>query len=255
MKFTLNHALYAAALLALAGSPAAAADISVFSSGAPSAVLKVLAVAFARDTGNRVEFTVGDARRPAEQARGGGDARSGGGAGAGHRKAGEGGHAESRQPGRSGAGRRRGRGARRCAEAGHFLGGRRAHDAARREVDRSYQPERQRLRRQGGGADDRADGHRRRGQAEAHDHAGDRRRRRSGGPGQGRGRHVQHQRDFAGAGRRPGRPAAGAACKTILCSRRRCMPAAVRRGRRRLSSSSRPIRPRARNGAPAGWNR
>jgi molybdate transport system substrate-binding protein len=59
MKFTLNHALCAAALLALAGWPAAAADISVFSSGAPSAVLKVLAVAFARDTGNHVEFTVG----------------------------------------------------------------------------------------------------------------------------------------------------------------------------------------------------
>ena len=59
MKFTLNHALYAAALLALAAGPAAAADISVFSSGAPSAVLKVLAVAFARDTGNRVEFTIG----------------------------------------------------------------------------------------------------------------------------------------------------------------------------------------------------
>jgi molybdate transport system substrate-binding protein len=59
MKLTLHHALCAAALLALAGSPAAAADISVFSSGAPSAVLKVLAVAFARDTGNQVEFTVG----------------------------------------------------------------------------------------------------------------------------------------------------------------------------------------------------
>lgn len=59
MKFTLNHALYAAALLALAGSPAPAADVSVFSTGAPSAVLKVLAVAFARDTGNHVEFTVG----------------------------------------------------------------------------------------------------------------------------------------------------------------------------------------------------
>ena len=52
MKFTLNHALYAAALLASAEAPAAAADISVFSSGAPSAVLKVLAVAFARQTGN-----------------------------------------------------------------------------------------------------------------------------------------------------------------------------------------------------------
>jgi molybdate transport system substrate-binding protein len=59
MKFTLNHALHAAALLALAGSPAAAANISVFSTGAPSAVLKVLAAAFARDTGNHVEFTVG----------------------------------------------------------------------------------------------------------------------------------------------------------------------------------------------------
>jgi molybdate transport system substrate-binding protein len=59
MKFMFSHALYAAALLALAGSPAVAADISVFSSGAPSAVLKVLAVAFARDTGNHVEFTVG----------------------------------------------------------------------------------------------------------------------------------------------------------------------------------------------------
>jgi molybdate transport system substrate-binding protein len=59
MKFTLDHALCAAALLALAGSPATAADISVFSTGAPSAVLKVVAVAFARDTGNHVEFTVG----------------------------------------------------------------------------------------------------------------------------------------------------------------------------------------------------
>src|SRR5689334_13214604 len=59
MKFTLSHALYTAALLALLRSPAAAADIGVFSSGAPSAVLKVLAVAFARDTGNHVEFTVG----------------------------------------------------------------------------------------------------------------------------------------------------------------------------------------------------
>jgi molybdate transport system substrate-binding protein len=59
MKFMSDQALYAVALLALTGSPAAAADINVFSSGAPSAVLKVLAVAFARDTGNRVEFTVG----------------------------------------------------------------------------------------------------------------------------------------------------------------------------------------------------
>ena len=59
MKFTRNPAPLAAVLLTLAGSPAAAADISVFSSGAPSAVLKVLAVSFARDTGNRVEFTVG----------------------------------------------------------------------------------------------------------------------------------------------------------------------------------------------------
>jgi len=59
MKVTLNLALCAAALLAFAGSPAVAAEISVFSSGAPSAVLKALAVAFARDTGSRVEFTVG----------------------------------------------------------------------------------------------------------------------------------------------------------------------------------------------------
>ena len=59
MKFTLDHTLCAAALLALAGSPATAADISVFSTGAPSAVLKVLAVAFARDTANHVEFTFG----------------------------------------------------------------------------------------------------------------------------------------------------------------------------------------------------
>jgi molybdate transport system substrate-binding protein len=59
MKFMLNHVLCVAALLAVAGSPATAADISVFSTGAPSAVLKILAVAFARDTGNQVEFTVG----------------------------------------------------------------------------------------------------------------------------------------------------------------------------------------------------
>src|SRR4029079_19126307 len=59
MKFMLNHVLCAAALLAVAGSPATAADISVFSSGAPSAVLKVLATAFARETGSHVEFTVG----------------------------------------------------------------------------------------------------------------------------------------------------------------------------------------------------
>ena len=59
MKFTLNHALCVAALLTFVGSPAAAAEISVFSSGAPSAVLKVLAVAFARETGTQVEFTVG----------------------------------------------------------------------------------------------------------------------------------------------------------------------------------------------------
>src|SRR5260221_7926065 len=59
MKLTLHHALCAAALLALAGSPAAAAEISVFSSGAPSAVLRVLAVTFARDTGHHIEFTVG----------------------------------------------------------------------------------------------------------------------------------------------------------------------------------------------------
>jgi molybdate transport system substrate-binding protein len=59
MKLTLGHALYAAALLALGGGPAAAADISVFSSGAPSAVLKVLAGEFTRATGTHVQFTVG----------------------------------------------------------------------------------------------------------------------------------------------------------------------------------------------------
>ena len=60
MKDTLTHALGVAALIAAAAmaSPAAAADISVFSSGAPSAVLKKLAVSFARDTGNPVAFTV-----------------------------------------------------------------------------------------------------------------------------------------------------------------------------------------------------
>jgi len=51
--------LGAVVLLAVTGSPATAAEISVFSSGAPSAVLKVLAVAFARETGNHIEFTVG----------------------------------------------------------------------------------------------------------------------------------------------------------------------------------------------------
>ena len=58
MNSTLNRARCVAVLLALAASPAAAADIGVFSSGAPSVVLKTLAVAFARDTGHRVEFTV-----------------------------------------------------------------------------------------------------------------------------------------------------------------------------------------------------
>ena len=58
MKSTLNHALLVAALLALSASSAAAADISVFSSGAPSAVLKELAVAFTRDTGHRIDFIV-----------------------------------------------------------------------------------------------------------------------------------------------------------------------------------------------------
>ena len=43
MTLMLKHVLSAAALLAVANSPAMTADISVFSSGAPSAVLKVLA--------------------------------------------------------------------------------------------------------------------------------------------------------------------------------------------------------------------
>jgi accessory colonization factor AcfC len=43
--------------LCLAGS-AAAADLRVFSSGAPAAVEKVLAAQFVRESGHRVEFTV-----------------------------------------------------------------------------------------------------------------------------------------------------------------------------------------------------
>jgi molybdate transport system substrate-binding protein len=59
MKDTFTRAVCGAVLLAaVVASPAAAADVSVFSSGAPSAVLKVLAVTFTRDTGHKVEFTV-----------------------------------------------------------------------------------------------------------------------------------------------------------------------------------------------------
>ena len=60
MKDTLIHALGVAVLIAAAAmvSPAAAADVSVFSSGAPSVVLKKLAVSFTRESGNPVVFTV-----------------------------------------------------------------------------------------------------------------------------------------------------------------------------------------------------
>src|SRR6476660_9439432 len=54
----MNRTLMIAGLLAATLSPAAAADIAVFSTGAPSVVLKELAVPFARDTGNRLTFTV-----------------------------------------------------------------------------------------------------------------------------------------------------------------------------------------------------
>jgi molybdate transport system substrate-binding protein len=54
----MNRTLMIAGLLAATLSPAAAADIAVFSTGAPSVVLKELSVPFARDTGNRVTFTV-----------------------------------------------------------------------------------------------------------------------------------------------------------------------------------------------------
>jgi molybdate transport system substrate-binding protein len=58
MNCTIKCALQAAALLAATIPPAAAADLNVFSTGAPSVVLKALAVPFARDTGHRVSFTV-----------------------------------------------------------------------------------------------------------------------------------------------------------------------------------------------------
>jgi molybdate transport system substrate-binding protein len=58
MNCTLGRALQTAALLAATLSPAAAANIAVFSTGAPSVVLKELAVPFERETGNRVAFTV-----------------------------------------------------------------------------------------------------------------------------------------------------------------------------------------------------
>lgn len=44
--------------MAAVSAPAAGADLSVFSSGAPSVVLKELAVTFAHDTGQRIDFTV-----------------------------------------------------------------------------------------------------------------------------------------------------------------------------------------------------
>src|SRR6185503_17685498 len=45
-------------LVAATALPATAADIGVFSTGAPSVVLKVLAAKFTRDTGHQVAFTV-----------------------------------------------------------------------------------------------------------------------------------------------------------------------------------------------------
>jgi len=58
MKHTLDRTLCVAVLLAATTLPAAAADIAVFSTGAPSAVLKVLAEKFTRDSGHRIAFTV-----------------------------------------------------------------------------------------------------------------------------------------------------------------------------------------------------
>jgi len=58
---TAVRALYAAMLLAAsvtAAGTSVAADIHVFSSGAPADVAKLLAARFEQDTGHRVEFTV-----------------------------------------------------------------------------------------------------------------------------------------------------------------------------------------------------
>ena len=52
-----GRALWVALSLCLAGS-AAAADLRVFSSGAPAAVERVLAAQFARESGHHVQFTV-----------------------------------------------------------------------------------------------------------------------------------------------------------------------------------------------------
>src|SRR4051812_50176163 len=117
MNFTFNHALCAAALLAVAGSPAAAADLSVFTTGAPSAVLKVLAVAFARDTGNRVEFTVGTPGDLQNKLAAGGGAPLVGGAGAGIRKMGKGGRQKDGRRGGPGGGGGGGGGGRGGAQA------------------------------------------------------------------------------------------------------------------------------------------
>lgn len=63
MKRTPIHALAAAAIPALISAAmapsAAAAELHVFSTGAPSVVLKVLAETFTRDSGDRITFTVG----------------------------------------------------------------------------------------------------------------------------------------------------------------------------------------------------
>jgi molybdate transport system substrate-binding protein len=58
MKHLQSRTFGAVVLLAATALPAAAADISVFSTGAPSVVLKVLAGKFTHDTGHQVEFTV-----------------------------------------------------------------------------------------------------------------------------------------------------------------------------------------------------
>jgi molybdate transport system substrate-binding protein len=59
MKHLNSRAFGAIVLLAAMALPAAATDIGVFSTGAPSVVLKVLAEKFTHDTGHQVEFTVG----------------------------------------------------------------------------------------------------------------------------------------------------------------------------------------------------
>jgi molybdate transport system substrate-binding protein len=59
MRQTLINALGIAATIAAAAPSAAATDLNIFSTGAPSAVLKVLAAKYSRDSGQPVVFTVG----------------------------------------------------------------------------------------------------------------------------------------------------------------------------------------------------